>query len=180
MDPANKYHDLVTKGFAHSLGKGTTISFWEDLRADDSTLATKFPHIHALAISKKATIAEMGSWVKGNWRTLKLNTDGVAKGKPGLAGNEGVIRDHHGFIRETFSENIGIQDSNFVKFYAIREGISLFFSSPWVTTHSLVVENDSANAINWVQHHCKVLWRMKNTLNSIETFLRRSTRFTFK
>ncbi|EOY08885.1 Uncharacterized protein TCM_024158 [Theobroma cacao] len=120
-----------------------------------------------------------------NWstpppRTLKLNTDGVAKGKPRLAGNEGVIRDHHGFIRETFSENIGIQDSNFVKFYAIREGISLFFSSPWVTTHSVVVENDSANAINWVQHHCKVLWRMKNTSNSIETFLRRSTRFTFK
>ncbi|EOY19776.1 Uncharacterized protein TCM_045115 [Theobroma cacao] len=120
-----------------------------------------------------------------NWSTpppgtLKLNTDGAAKGKPGPVGIGGVIRNHHGFIWGTFSENIGIEDSNFAEFYAIREGISFFFSSPWAATHSLVVENDSANAINWAQHHCKVPWQMKNISNAIETFLRKSTRITFK
>ncbi|EOY12351.1 Uncharacterized protein TCM_030880 [Theobroma cacao] len=120
-----------------------------------------------------------------NWSTpppgtLKLNTDGIAKGKPGPAGIGGVIRDHHGFIQGTFSKNIGIEDSNFSEFYAIRDGISFFFSSPWAATHSLVVESDSTNAINWAQHHCKVPWRMKNISNAIETFLRKSTRITFK
>ncbi|XP_017979659.1 PREDICTED: uncharacterized protein LOC108662698 [Theobroma cacao] len=291
--------------FAHSLGESTTIRFWEDLWADDYTLATKFPRIHAWAISKKATIAKMGSWgvlavddancsfrtsqletpfhvlfdctiawktwssccclwgitwvqpgdvlsffrawfelpmptgkrdtwrmlffatlwtlwlcrnqvifrgkrfnpnkmrdiaflchmlwcqgkwdlghvptdlclmepfwsnintkrknqrMAANWstpppETLKLNTDGAAKGKPGPAGIGGVIRDHHGFILGTFSENIGIENSNFAEFYAIREGTSFFFSSPRAATHSLVVESDSANAINWAPHHCKV------------------------
>ncbi|EOY10121.1 S-domain-1 13-like protein [Theobroma cacao] len=54
------------------------------------------------------------------------------------------------------------------------------FSLAMAATHSLVVESDSANAINWVQHHCKVPWRMKNISNAIETLLRKSIRITFK
>ncbi|EOY12746.1 Uncharacterized protein TCM_031281 [Theobroma cacao] len=399
MDPANKYHELVTKGFAHSLDKGTTIRFWEDFWVDDSILATKFPRIYVLAISKKATIAELGSWVEGNWRwDVKLRrqpfsweqnqwrdfTTFIKKFQPhptdkdivvwkkttsGLYTSSSFIKASHGtppsstsfwknvwigyaplkvetFCWQTLHGKIAtkfvlmhrrvlaVDDANcsfctsqletlfhvlfhctiawktwssccclwgitwvqpgdvlsFFKawfelpmptgkrdtwrmlFFAtlwtlwlcrnevifrgksfspnkMRDiallrhmlwcrgkwelghvpvdlclmeplcsnintkrknqrmatnwstpppgtlklntdgaakgkpelaGISLFFSSPWAATHSLVVESDSANAINWAQHHYKVPWRMKNISNAIETFLRKSTRITFK
>ncbi|EOY07697.1 Uncharacterized protein TCM_022064 [Theobroma cacao] len=58
--------------------------------------------------------------------SLKLNTDGAAKGKPGPAGIGGVLRDHLGFIKVAFSNHIGIEESNYAAFQAIQEGIRFF------------------------------------------------------
>lgn len=55
--------------------------------------------------------------MKVSWRfpskgTLKFNVDGAAKGKPGLVGIGGVLKNHKGEIMYIFSKQVGIKDSN--------------------------------------------------------------------
>ena len=59
---------------------------------------------------------------------MKLNVDGSALGKPGTIAISGVLRDHVGIFKGVFFKSIGIKNSNFAKFMAIKEGL-LFFSS---------------------------------------------------
>ncbi|EOX99545.1 Uncharacterized protein TCM_008248 [Theobroma cacao] len=99
--------------------------------------------------------------------TLKLNIDGAAKGKLGPAGIGGLLRDHHDFIRGTFSHHIGIEDSNFAELQAIHQGLNFFFASPWASNHQLEVESDSTDVILWVKDNTKVPWKMKFTSNAI-------------
>ncbi|EOY22726.1 Uncharacterized protein TCM_014810 [Theobroma cacao] len=112
--------------------------------------------------------------VTSKWRrpppgSFKLNIDGSALGKPGPAGIRGAIRDHEGFIKGVFSTPIGTEDSNYAEFLAIKEGLSLFFSSPWAS-NTLHVDCDSKNAITWASHHNSVPWRVKLLSNSIGAF----------
>ncbi|WRX10498.1 Reverse transcriptase zinc-binding domain - like 2 [Theobroma cacao] len=65
--PGNNYHNFVISGFGHSLGNGTTISFWNDAWLENSTLSVLFPRIHALAVDKKASIASLGQWINDKW-----------------------------------------------------------------------------------------------------------------
>lgn len=58
LNPTNKYHELVVNGFGFMLGKGDSISLWNDFWYDELPLSVKFPRIYALATDKKATIAE--------------------------------------------------------------------------------------------------------------------------
>ncbi|EOY25999.1 Uncharacterized protein TCM_027386 [Theobroma cacao] len=72
----------------------------------------------------------ISKWMRPPPGSYKLNVDSFAFGKPRLAGMEGAIRDHEGFIKGVFSTPIGIEDSNYLEFLAIKEGLFFFFSSP--------------------------------------------------
>lgn len=48
------------------------------------------------------------AWHRPGNGWLKLNTDGAARGDPGLATAGGVVRDEHGMWRGGFALNIGI------------------------------------------------------------------------
>ena len=60
---------------------------------------------------------------------MKLNVDSSALGKPSATTIDGVLRDHVGIFKRVFPKSIGIENSNFVEFMAIEEGLSLFYSS---------------------------------------------------
>ena len=87
---------------------------------------------------------------------MKLNVDGSAMDKPGVAAIGGVLRDHAGTFKRVFSKSIGIEDFNFAKFMAINEGFSLFSSSIWAQSHNLIIESDSKNAVLWAKSHLLV------------------------
>ena len=42
---------------------------------------------------------------------LKFNVDGATRGKPGLVGIGGVLRNHKGEVMYMFSKHVGIKDS---------------------------------------------------------------------
>ena len=70
--------------------------------------------------------------------------DGAAKGKWGLAGIGGVLRNHKGEIIYMFSKHVGIKDSNEAEVLAILEALLIYRSS---YHQSLILESDSPNAI---------------------------------
>ncbi|EOY15823.1 Uncharacterized protein TCM_034780 [Theobroma cacao] len=119
--------------------------------------------------SRKCKTKVVCSWMRPPTGSFKLNVDGSALGKPGPTGIRGAIRDHESFIKGVFSTPIGMEDSNYAEFLAIKEGLSFFFSSPWASS-TLHVESDSKNAITWASDHNSVPWRMKLLSNSIEAF----------
>ncbi|XVE80966.1 hypothetical protein DITRI_Ditri15bG0024200 [Diplodiscus trichospermus] len=90
------------------------------------------------------------SWVSPNVGELKFNVDGSALGKPGPTGIGGILRDHLGIKKMAFSKPTGIADSNIAELMAIREAFILFISLPWCSTHKLIIESDSTNAVKWV------------------------------
>lgn len=73
--------------------------------------------------------------------------DGTRRGKPGLAGIGGDIRNEKGEVLHLFSKHVGIQDSNEAKILAILEALHIFYS---LYQQLLIVESDSSNAISWV------------------------------
>ncbi|EOY03646.1 Uncharacterized protein TCM_018741 [Theobroma cacao] len=79
----------------------------------------------------KPKFKKKATWTPPPLDSLTLNAGGLTRGKPGLAGIEGVLRDHNNYIRGTFFHHIGIEDSNFVEFQAIHQGIVFFLASPY-------------------------------------------------
>ena len=85
-----------------------------------------------------------------------LMLDRVARGKPGLVGIGGVLRNHEGFIFLSFSSFIRVKDSNEAEVLAILEALRLFrvsFRQP------LIVESDFLDAFFWVMNSAMGLWR---------------------
>ncbi|PKI40487.1 hypothetical protein CRG98_039123 [Punica granatum] len=56
---------------------------------------------------------------------IKVNTNGAAKGKPGMAGAGGLIRDDFGRWLGGFSQNIGITTSIAAELWAVKMGLEL-------------------------------------------------------
>ena len=75
--------------------------------------------------------------------SLKFNVDGSSKGKPGLAGIGGVLRDYSGKVKAIFSKAIGLTDSNVAELLAVSKALRIFLSSKCISSHKLIIENDS-------------------------------------
>ncbi|OMO55420.1 hypothetical protein COLO4_36005 [Corchorus olitorius] len=90
---------------------------------------------------------------------LKFNVDGAARGPPGEAGIEGILRDDSGCTRLIFSKTIGIADSNMAEILAIKEAFLVFVSLDWVKEEELIIESDSQNAVKWVNSIDSMPWR---------------------
>lgn len=54
---------------------------------------------------------------------MKLNTDGAAKGNPGIAGVGGLIRGHRGEVHEAFAFNYGKRTCTSAKLMSVLKGL---------------------------------------------------------
>jgi hypothetical protein len=64
-------------------------------------------------------------WTRPPGDTVKINTDGTAKGKPGTASAGGVLRNGSGSWVAGFAHNLGITTSLSAELWAIYQGLRL-------------------------------------------------------
>ena len=93
--------------------------------------------------------------------------DGAAKGKWGLAGIGGVLRNHKGEVMYKFSKHVGIKNSNEAEVSAILEALRIYQSSCQQSIH---VKSDSDNAIAWMKS-IRGPWKMHFLLNKIRSLV---------
>ncbi|XVF77633.1 hypothetical protein PTKIN_Ptkin14bG0062000 [Pterospermum kingtungense] len=88
------------------------------------------------------------------------------------AGIGGILRVCNSNIRIVFSKSIGVADSNLAERFAAFEAFKLFISSLWVSTHKLLLESDSTNAVMWISNPSSAPWRFRWLINNIENIKR--------
>ncbi|GKD07823.1 reverse transcriptase domain-containing protein [Tanacetum coccineum] len=64
-------------------------------------------------------------WCPPDDRSLKLNVDSSEKGKPGLVGIDGLLRNIKGVVLALFSAPFSVMDSNVVEVLAIKEACKM-------------------------------------------------------
>lgn len=101
--------------------------------------------------------------------------DGSSKGKPGMAGIGGLLRDHQGEIRAMFAASVGERDSNEAEFMAIVFALEMSLQQDWLQQAEIIVESDSKNALVWVERKEEYPWNLRfycNKLNNILLILK--------
>lgn len=101
--------------------------------------------------------------------------DGSSKGKPGMAGIGGLLRDHQGEIRAMFAASVGERDSNEAEFMAIVFALEMSLQQDWLQQAEIIVESDSKNALVWVERKEECPWNLRfycNKLNNILLILK--------
>lgn len=88
-------------------------------------------------------IKNMMSWVPPSYGALKFNVDHVERGKPELAGIEGLLSNSNGGVLMMFSKYVGVKDSYEAKVLAILEVLRMFVrvhhtSSLWKVTRLML------------------------------------------
>jgi ribonuclease HI len=78
---------------------------------------------------------------------VKINTDGAARGSPGLAGFGGIFRDHLGRVLGCFAGSLGIAYALEAELQAVIHAIHLASQKGW---HSLWIESDSTLVIHFL------------------------------
>lgn len=79
---------------------------------------------------------------------FKLNTVGLAEGKPGPAGVGGVIRDHTGGWIKGFSWRIGVTNSLAAELWGLRDGLILAHQQ---NIKKIIIELDAKAVLDLVQ-----------------------------
>ena len=59
--------------------------------------------LHVSGLPQKAAVMVSVSWLKPPFGWIKINTDGAARGAPGIAGAGGIFRDHRGIAIASFA-----------------------------------------------------------------------------
>ena len=148
------------------------IAWWFKAKWPDSVYSildiVRFPNITQSPLKSRA-VKNAALWKAPPLGSLKFNVDGSARGKPGPAGIGGVLRDCMAATKVVFSKAIGVADSNVAELLAIREALRIFAASKWVSSHRIIIESDSSNAVKWVLHPQGAPWTMKNQISHIET-----------
>ncbi|OMO98831.1 reverse transcriptase [Corchorus capsularis] len=145
---------------------------------DNATDFFRFPNI--VCISKRnMVVPRCVSWKCPAVGFMKFNVDEAARGKPGPAGIGGLMRDDTGKVWMEFSKSIGVTESNEAEICAIREAILMFCASRWVTTHGLIIESDSRNAIKWIECPDEVPWRLRKWVSHIGNLLKNCSSYSF-
>ncbi|KAK9911619.1 hypothetical protein M0R45_035515 [Rubus argutus] len=87
---------------------------------------------------------------------VKINTDGAARGSPGLAGFGGIFRDHLGCVLGCFAESLGNAYALEAELHAVVHAIHLASLKGW---KSLWIESDSTLVIHFLSSlNNKVPW----------------------
>ena len=110
----------------------------------------RFPNVVS-ASKRMKKIRAVLQWSKPPIGFLKFNVDGLAIDKPGPTGIGEVLRDDFENVKIVFSKAVGIIDSNLAELLAVRETFIVFAVSKWAKTHSLLIESDSINVVNWIK-----------------------------
>ncbi|EOY13380.1 Uncharacterized protein TCM_031941 [Theobroma cacao] len=108
------------------------------------------------------------SWSPPPTGEFKFNIDSSAKGKPGPAGCDGVLRDSDGHVVGLFFCLIGFHDSNFAELMANLKALKLFTATPY-TSSPLIIESDSRVALSWVNSVEKRLWDKWSIFNELDS-----------
>ena len=88
---------------------------------------------------------------------IKINTDGAARGSPGLAGFGGIFRDHLGRVLGCFAGNLGLATALEAELQAVIHAIQIATCKGWT---SLWIESDSALVIHFLSSiKVNVPWR---------------------
>lgn len=109
------------------------------------------------------------SWSSPPKGWIKWNVDGSSLGKPGKSGIGGVLRDPKGQVICTFSEPLGVLESNEAEVIAIRRALQLTAAVPGAERLKVIVETDSLNAFTWITKAIARPWRMTFDFNTIAT-----------
>ncbi|KAL0002820.1 hypothetical protein SO802_016601 [Lithocarpus litseifolius] len=94
-----------------------------------------------------------------NW--FKLNSDGSARGNPGLACSGGLIRNEKGEWVKGYARAIGITSSVAAEFWALRDGIRLCIA---LKLPAVEIELDAKVVIDLVRNE-------SNNLNSLDALV---------
>lgn len=84
-------------------------------------------------------------WEKPPHGWVKLNTDGIVTGNPGLVGCGGLLRDEHDTWLARFTRSIGTTTSFVAKLWGLRDGFSLCCD---LKITSLIVELDAKAVVD--------------------------------
>ena len=123
--------------------------------------------------SKKTKTIRREGWIPPGIEDLKFNVDGSSRGKPGMAGIGGVLRDHNGKIMCIFSNFIGVEESNTAEILAIHRAMELCASRAELLGRKIVIASDSTVAVSWV-NKSEDLGSFKHidTIYDIKTYLK--------
>lgn len=102
-----------------------------------------------------ATLPQGGTPTILNWSSpqsgwIKLNTDGVSKGNPGIAGGGGIFRDSAGHYLKAFTFTCGTASAIKAELTAVLHGLQIATKS---RLPKLIIEVDSAEVIKFLQSH---------------------------
>ena len=106
-------------------------------------------------------------WSPPSPGVFKFNVDGATRGKQGLAGIGGVLRNSKGEVLFMFSKRVGVCDSNEAEVLASLEALRCFSRC---FQGDLIVESDSSNAIAWVSNRKHFPWKFQFLFNEIRAF----------
>ena len=106
------------------------------------TLPSMFAH-------SKSKVIHIG-WKPPPFGFHKLNTNGFAKGNPGLASAGNIIKDHKGSWIGSFNRDIGHTHSLATKLWGLRDDLSLARSS---NIKKLLIEIDAQALVNIIMSH---------------------------
>ncbi|KAM7531423.1 hypothetical protein LguiB_034833 [Lonicera macranthoides] len=85
------------------------------------------------------------TWAPPHFLWLKVNSDGMALGTPGIAAIGGIFRNNRGFSKGCFCKNIGIQNAFFAELKAFFTAVHLAWSKNW---KQIWFELDSLSVVN--------------------------------
>lgn len=96
--------------------------------------------------------------------SLKLNFDGSARGKPGLAEVGGIIRNNMAIPTLSFSRPAGICSTNEAELLVVRTDLR---EAHHPNLSNLIVEGDSICAIQWAKDAAKAPWKVAIVVDEI-------------
>lgn len=104
-------------------------------------------------------------WNPPSFNYWKLNTDGSAKGNPGIAGAEGIFRDSDGNRVKGYQHNLGQTTAVIAELWGLLSGLELAWE---LGCRKLHVELDSEIV-------CKMVHNQKHPTALLRPFLRKIT-----
>ncbi|XP_059064421.1 uncharacterized protein LOC131856596 [Cryptomeria japonica] len=103
-------------------------------------------------------------WSPPNQGWLNLNFDGASRGNPGATGIGYVIRDHKGREVDRIAMPIPPNTNNIAEFKALQLGLTDCLNHG---VRNIIIEGDSAIAINAIKTKSTPNWRLQDLLDSI-------------
>lgn len=120
-------------------------------------------------LTKDLPRIETTCWNRPTENWIKLNTDGISKGNPGLAGGGGLFRDHTGTVMKVFCFFCGESTSLTAELFAIMYGLQLGIKLGIVR---LIVETDSFVATQLLQAETIITHRDYHLIDSCRRLIK--------
>ncbi|XP_019458852.1 PREDICTED: uncharacterized protein LOC109358812 [Lupinus angustifolius] len=111
-----------------------------------------------LKLNKAPKIVEV-KWLMPCDGWIKVNTNGAAKGSPGLAGAGGIFRNINGSCVAYFASFLGIHSGVYAELFASIKVVQLAFNNGWT---NIWLECDSTTVVDIFKGRAKAPWKISN------------------